>query len=79
MLFFVLRFVEGLLQKSSEKFREEQNLNTIYFIYIDIKPEESHNLFYKLCHNEDISTINTDLNLCIYEILSLDEFVERYK
>lgn len=72
-------FVENLLQKSSQKYTDEQNLYTPYFVNLNVDPVEAFDrIIYKLCKYGDITT-ETDYKLYIHEVLSFDEFVERFK
>lgn len=72
-------FVEGLLQKSSEKYRDEIDLDALYFVNQRVEPIEAFDrVIYKLCKDGDIST-ETNYDLCIHEVLSFDDFVERYQ
>lgn len=72
-------FVEGLLEDLSEKYREERNLDALYFVNQNVEPVEAFDrIIYKLCKDGDIS-METDYTLHIHEVLSFDEFVERFK
>jgi hypothetical protein len=72
-------FVEGLLEDLSEKYREERGLDAPYFVNQNVEPVEAFDrIIYKICKNEDIS-METDYTLHIHEVLSFDEFVERFK
>lgn len=72
-------YVEDLLQKSSQKYTEEQNLYTPYFVSLNVEPtEEFDRIIYKMCKYGDIST-ETNYKLYVNEVLSLDEFVKRYQ
>jgi hypothetical protein len=68
-------FVEGLLEKFANYKKGEHSL---YFVKPFIEPKEAFDrVIYRLALGEDIS-IESDYRLIIHEVLSVDEFVERF-